>query len=231
MKVAIIGGTGKLGMGLAAQLSKRLEIQIGSRDRSRAQRAAAQIPGATGGEEIEVASSCDSAVLAIPYEAVTRLGALEAALADKLVVSPVVPIRELGGIFYYGLETGSAAEEVARKLGRSRVAAALHTVPSRYFRGAKGAIDVPVASNDKRTYEEAARIVSSIDGIRPLYAGPLSVSSTIERLTPLLLNLAKLNGVKAPTLRFVSREAGALRHDPSGYRSVGKVLMPPTQPV
>ncbi|MDG6898171.1 MAG: NAD(P)-binding domain-containing protein [Nitrososphaerota archaeon] len=204
MKVAIIGGTGKLGMGLAARLSEKLEVQIGSRDRSKAQRAAAQIPGVTGGEEIEVASSCDAAVLAIPYEAVTRLGALEAALADKLVISPVVPIKQVGGIFYYGLENGSAAEEVASKLRRSRIAAALHTVPSRYFKGVKEAIDVPVASNDKRTYEEAARMISSIDGVRPLYAGPLSIASTIEMLTPLLLNLAKLNGVRAPSLKFVS---------------------------
>jgi 8-hydroxy-5-deazaflavin:NADPH oxidoreductase len=204
LKVAIIGGTGRLGMRLAAQLSKKLEVQIGSRERAKAEKAAAGIPGVIGAEELTVASNCDAAVLAIPYQAVAGLGALEAALADKLVISPVVPVKEVDGTFYYGLETGSAAEEVAARLGRSRVAAALHTVPSRFLvKGAKEVIDIPVAADDRRTFEEAVTIISCLDGVRPLYVGPLKVASTIERLTPLLLNLAKLNGLKTPSVRFV----------------------------
>jgi NADPH-dependent F420 reductase len=205
MRIAIIGGTGKLGVGLASQLSKKLEVQIGSRDRAKAEKAAAGIPGVTGGDNLTVASRCDAAVLVIPYQAVAWLGTLEAALADKLVISPVVPMKEVGGTFYYDLERGSAAEEVAAKLSRSRVAAALHTVPSRFFsKGAKEVIDVPVAANDRQTFDETVRVISCLEGVRPLYVGPLTVASSIERLTPLLLNLAKLNGLKAPSVKFVA---------------------------
>lgn len=203
MKLAIIGGTGKLGVRLAGQLSKKLEVQIGSRDRSRAEAAAAGIPGVTGSDELTVAANCDAALLAIPFEAVARMGALAEALAGKLVISPVVPMQESGGLFYYSLDTGSAAEQIAARLGKSRVAAAFHTVPARFFRrGAGDVIDVPVAANDKETYTETASIVSCLEGVRPLYVGPLGVASSIERLTPLLLNLAKLNGTKPLSLKF-----------------------------
>lgn len=203
MKIAIIGGTGRLGTGLAGLLSKNYEVFIGSRDVARAE-AAAKSAGVKGGESHAVAGLCDAAILTIPYEAIAALESFEQALAGKLVISPVVPMRLEGETFYYREEEGSAAQQVASTLKRSRVAAALHTVPSRFLKHPeKLDVDVLVAADDRKTFDETAKIVGSIGRIRPLYAGPLAIASSIERLTPLLLNLAKLNGVKAPSLKIV----------------------------
>ncbi|MDV3277266.1 MAG: NAD(P)-binding domain-containing protein [Nitrososphaerales archaeon] len=205
MKVAIIGGTGKLGMALAAQLSKKHEVLIGSRDKAKAERAARTVPGVRGEDELGAAGACEAAILAIPYAAVGRMGALEPALAGKLVISPVVPMKIEKGTFHYAAESGSAAEEIASLLKRSRVAAALHTVPARFMlESGRGDIDVLIAADDKKTFDEAAAIVGSISGVRPLYGGPLSMASSIERITPLLRNLAKMNGMKIPSIKFVA---------------------------
>ncbi|MDV3293285.1 MAG: NAD(P)-binding domain-containing protein [Nitrososphaerales archaeon] len=203
MKIAIVGGTGKLGTGLAAQLSKKHEVYIGSRDEAKAE-AAAKAAGVKGGESHAVAGLCEAAVLTIPYEAVGPLVSFERELAGKLVISPVVPMRREGGAFYYLEGQGSAAQQVASALKSSRVAAALHTLPARFLKQPeKLNVDVPVAADDKGTFAEAAEIVRSVGGLRPLYSGPLSSASSIERLTPLLLNLAALNGFKTPSVKFV----------------------------
>ncbi len=203
MKIAIIGGTGRLGTGLAGLLSRNYEVFIGSRDVTRAE-AAAKSAGVKGGESHAVAGLCDAAILTIPYEAVASLASFEEALAGKLVISPVVPMRLEGETFYYREVQGSAAQQVASTLKRSRVAAALHTVPSRFLKHPeKLDVDVLVAADDKRTFDEAAKIVGSIGRIRPLYAGPLAIASSIERITPLLNNIARLNGVKTPSVKIV----------------------------
>jgi len=77
-------------------------------------------------------------------------------------------------------------------------------VPSRFLRHPeKLNVDVLIAADEKRTFDETAEIVKCLGSVRPLYAGPLSMASSLERITPLLLNLAKLNGIKTPSVRFV----------------------------
>ncbi len=203
MRIAIIGGTGKLGTGLASLLRKNHELYIGSRDPAKAE-AAAEAAGVKGGESHSVADLCDAAILTIPPEAIESLGSFEKQLSGKLVVSPIVPMREEGGIFYYREGQVSAAQQVASALRSSRVSAALHTVPSRFLKHPeKLDVDVLIAADERRTFEETAEIVKCLGSVRPLYAGPLSTASSLERITPLLLNLAKLNGIRTPSVRFV----------------------------
>lgn len=207
MKIAIIGGTGKMGAALAAQLSKRHEVYIGSRDPAKAERAAAGISGARPGDEMTVSAACDVAILAIPYEAVGRLGTLEEALGGKLVISPVVPMTQKDGLFYYAAREGSAAEEVASRLRKSRVAAALHTLPfASLLDNRLEETDVMVAADSRETFRQAAEVVESLEKVRPIFVGPLSMASSVERLTPLLLNAAKLNGMKTPSVRLIHQE-------------------------
>jgi NADPH-dependent F420 reductase len=204
MKLAIIGGTGKLGTGLASLLREKYEVYIGSRDLAKAE-AAAKAAGVKGGESHSVAALCDAAILTIPYEAVANLGSFEKQLSGKLVISPIVPMKVEGGTFYYLEGQGSAAQQVASVLRSSRVSAALHTVPVRFLnRLEKLDIDVLIAADEKKTFEETAAIVRSLGPVRPVYAGPLSMASSVERITPLLLNLAKLNGMKTPSVKFVT---------------------------
>jgi NADPH-dependent F420 reductase len=207
MKVAIIGGTGRLGKRLAAQLSKQHEVIIGSRDRTKAEVTARRWPGVRGAEELAAAAECEAAILTVPYEAIGRLAALEEALAGKLVISPINPLVLDNEMYRYAAESVSAAEQVAAVLKRSRVAAALHTLPSRFLKDpGREVIDVLIAADDRTVFDEAAALVGCIPGARSLYVGPLSMASSVERITPLLLNLAKLNGTKPLTVRFVTQE-------------------------
>jgi predicted dinucleotide-binding enzyme len=64
--------------------------------------------------------------------------------------------------------------------------------------------DVLVACDNKEDYNVVSRLVTSMDGLRPLYAGPLSMSREIEGLTLVLLNTAKLNGLRRLSVKFVN---------------------------
>jgi predicted dinucleotide-binding enzyme len=71
MRIAVIGGTGDLGRGLAARLSRKYEVIVGSREAARAMKAAEELRKIGGSSIIglsndEAASQCDSAIIAIP---------------------------------------------------------------------------------------------------------------------------------------------------------------------
>ncbi|MDG7007852.1 MAG: NADPH-dependent F420 reductase [Nitrososphaerota archaeon] len=212
MRLAIIGGTGTLGKGLAIRLSAANQVLIGSRSEEKAESAAAEIKAATGrdvqgGSNEDVANSCDAAILAVPsLDDPGFLDALKAPLKGKIVISPIVPMRFENGFLVYSKATGSAAEDVATVLRESRVAAAFHHVPALTMANEDEELgfDVLVACDNKADYEGASAIVGSVKGLRPLYAGPLSVSRALEQLTPILINTARLNNLRRLSVKLVS---------------------------
>jgi len=207
MKVAVIGGTGAMGNALARHLSKDHVVIIGSRDPSRAAATAREIKGASGADYKGAAREADVVVISVPYEAMGQAADLAGEAASKLVMSVINPMKMEEGLLKYGLEKGSAAEELARMLPHSRVATAFNNVPSGFLRDeVVPPVDILVAADSKETYAEAAMVVSSIREMRPMYAGPLSEARLVEAMTPLVLNLARLNGTKALTTRFVTRK-------------------------
>lgn len=209
MKVGIVGGTGELGRGLALRFQSGMVVIVGSRSRERAEQCAESLLGKAkadvrGATDEEAASECDVAILAVPEVDEGFMKRLEGPLSGKLAISPIAPMRRVGRYFEHALPRGSAAEEVARVLGRSRVAAALHVVPAEKLQsGASLSYDVPVAADDRRTYEEAALVVKMVDGLRPLYAGPLACARIVESLAPFLINVGMLNGIRSPSIRLV----------------------------
>jgi NADPH-dependent F420 reductase len=205
LKVAILGGTGAMGKGLARHLSKTNEVIIGSREERRAVEAAKGIEGASGTSYEGASRAADAAIFSIPYSALEEAAPLAEALAGKLAVSVINPMRVEGGVFRFALEEGSAAEELARLLPRSRVAAAFNHVSSLFFDSDTVVpMDIVVASDARSTFEEVAALVKGIPNMRPLYAGPLAEARVIERITPMLLNLAKFNRTGSLTTRFAS---------------------------
>ncbi len=206
MKVAVIGGSGAMGRALARHLSREHDVIIGSRDPSRAAAASAGIQGASGADYRGASRAADTVIFAIPYEAMGLVADLAGELSSKLAISVINPMKMEGGLLRYALKDGSAAEELARILPRSRVATAFNNVPSGFLKDdVVPPVDILVAADSKETYEEAARLVTSIREMRPLYVGPLSEARIVEEITPLVLNLANLNGTKALTTRFVTR--------------------------
>jgi 8-hydroxy-5-deazaflavin:NADPH oxidoreductase len=207
VKVAVIGGTGAMGNALARHLARSYEVIIGSRDASRANAAARGIGGATGSDYKGASRVADVVVFTIPYGAMRVVRDLAGEVSSKLVISAINPMKLEGGLLRYGLKEGSAAEELARVLPRGRVATAFNNVPSGFLKDdVVHPVDILVAADSKETYEEAAKLVSSIREMRPLYVGPLSEARIVEGITPLVLNLSNLNGMKALTTRFVTRK-------------------------
>jgi 8-hydroxy-5-deazaflavin:NADPH oxidoreductase len=203
MKVAVIGGTGKMGAGIARQLANGYDVIIGSRDPARAAQVARGM-GARGAGYEDAARESDLAVLAIPYSSMGTAASLAKELAGKLVISVVNPLTLRGGLLHFALEGGSAAQQLAAMLPGSRVATAFNNVPARLLAGkVVPPMDILVAADTRETFEEAAKVVSSIPNLRPLHVGPLSEAEAVERITAVLANLAKLNGTKSLAARFV----------------------------
>jgi NADPH-dependent F420 reductase len=210
-KIAVLGGTGDLGFGLAVRLSKAYSVAIGSRDPDRAAAAAAKGTAMSrvrieAKANEEAARWCDTAILAVPeLPSPDFLASLAPSLMEKLVISPIVPMVVTNGIFSVALNADSAAERVSRALPGSRVAAAFHTVPAPKLAqlDEELAYDVLVTADTREVYAEAAAVVSSVGKLRPLYAGPLSATRLVEAITPALLNASKLNGLKSPSIRLV----------------------------
>ena len=105
MKIAIIGGTGNLGFGLAVRLAKAYDVTIGSRDLLRATEAAA-MAGAIARARVEAKANqdatrgCDIAILAVPdLPPASLLESLAPNLEGKLVISPIVPMLLKDGVF------------------------------------------------------------------------------------------------------------------------------------
>ncbi len=196
-----------MGAGLAQQLAKSHKVIIASRDPAKAEEAAAKISGVKGTDYMTAATECEVAIIALPYSAIGSVGPLAGPLAGKLVISIINPLQLEGGILVYGLQSGSAAQELAAKLPNSHVATAFNNIPAGFFKKQEMIrVDVLVAADSAQTFEEAASLVRSIPNLRPLHAGPLSEAEAVERITPVVLNLAKINGTGSLTTRFVSQK-------------------------
>jgi len=206
VKIAIIGGTGTMGRALGKRLSKSHEVIIGSRDPAKARAMAATIEGAKGSDYSTAASECDVAIVAIPFSAVESQELPGAELSGKLVISVINPMKFERGLFYYGLEKGSAAEILSARLPKSRVATAFNNISPEFLTKTEvPSLDVMVAADSEEIFYEVARIVNSVPNLRPLYAGPLSEAQAVERVTPLMLNLARKNRTGNLATRFVSQ--------------------------
>jgi NADPH-dependent F420 reductase len=154
----------------------------------------------------EATRACDIAILAVPdLPPADVLASLAPNLSNKLVISPIVPKVVKDGIFSVSPSTESAAERVAGALPAARVARDFQTVPAPMLTRLDAELDydVLVAAETREIFEEAVPVVSSVGKLRPLYAGPLVVSRMIEAITPALLNVGKLNKLKAPSLKLV----------------------------
>ena len=207
MKVAVLGGTGDMGSAVAKRLAKSNTVVIGSRDAARAEEAAHGIEGASGDDYDGASRDCEVAIVAVPFSATDVMGSLSEALAGKLVVSMVNPLKMEGSLLRFALETGSAAERIAAMLPKSGVSTAFNNLPSGMLEGDSPVeADVLVAASSKEAYDKTAALVRSVRNLRPLYAGPLSQAQIVERITPLVLNLAKLNATPSLAPRFVSRK-------------------------
>jgi 8-hydroxy-5-deazaflavin:NADPH oxidoreductase len=204
MKVAIIGGTGKLGLGFAVRLSDTShEVMIGSRDAAKAKDAAATVgEKIRSGTNAEAAAWCDLAVVSVPYQSHTALlTPLKQDLQGKMILDATVPI-DPSNLLQTRTESGtSAAEETSSIVGGAEVFAAFQTISHRLLRNPEARDhDVLVGGPDGRK-SEIIEFIRSMN-LHPVDAGPLAIAPQLERMTLLLLSINKANKVKESGIKI-----------------------------
>lgn len=216
MKIAILGGTGRIGEGLACRWAQRHEIYIGSRDVGKAKNAACgyscqltdrgiecRIDGASNKEAMEKA---DIAVLSVPYEAAFELiECLRPVLKNQIVISLVVPMKKNKWFEYTPPEEGCAALHIQHLIPEVKVVSAYHNLSYRKLcdLGLEIEGDVVICGDDTDAKQVVMNLTREIRSVRPLDGGPLSESHIIESLTPFLINMATRNGLSDLGVKFV----------------------------
>ena len=215
--IAILGGTGPEGSGLAYRWARAGEqIVIGSRDAQRAVETAKQLRERIGGnarvegaENAAAAARGDVVVLTVPFSG-------HAALLKQLkpvwkpgtiVIDTTVPLAaEVGDTAtrMLGVWQGSAAEQARELLPPSvSVAAAFQNLgASRLASDEPVDCDVLVCSDDEKAKQVAMELAGKIPGARALNGGKLENARIVESITSLLIGLNIRYKVHGAGIRF-----------------------------
>jgi len=208
--IAIIGGTGDLGSGLAGRWAKAgYPVVLGSRAKDKAVAAAQEMAVAGGAairgdDNLGAARAADVVVIAVPYsnhDAI--LNELKPALAGKIVVDAVVPLKPPKVSTVQLPEEGSAAAIAQRILGdTARLVSAFHNVGAAKLRG-EGSIecDVLVCGDDKEA-RDAVIALADAAGTRGVDGGALANSVAAEALTSLLIGINRRYKVSNAGIRI-----------------------------
>jgi len=201
--IAVLGGTGPEGFGLALRWAQAGEtVIIGSRDAQRARDAADKIKQRTpranvsGDDNTTACGAADLLVLTIPFEGhAALLKRLKPAIRPgSIVVDTTVPLAaSVGGraTRTLGVWQGSAAQETAELVPKGiSVVAAFHNVGAALL-SADGPVDcdVIVCSDDPNASQIVRNLAKKIPGVRALDGGKLENARIVEQITALLIGL------------------------------------------
>ncbi len=207
-KIAVIGGTGDLGFGLALRWATAgMHVFIGSRDRAKAEDAARRVRetvkangttmiSVSGLENLQAAAQASIVVLAVPFSAQAGiLKNIKGSLQGAILVDTTVPLAAtVGGKAsrMLGVWQGSAAAQ-ARELTPAGISvlSAFHNVSAEVLQdlSATPDCDILVCGDDENAKKTFFPLVKSIPGLRPVDAGPLEMSRIVESITALLISL------------------------------------------
>ncbi len=221
MDIAILGGTGDIGEGLALRLAAdtRHDILIGSRDTEKAETKAEEYTTeldsrgldreVTGFENVAAAERADVVVLAVPpYHVGDTVEAVADALDDgDILVSPATGMkRDDDGFHYHKPGAGSVTQIVAGAAPDDvAVVGAFHNLAAARLANldAELGIDTLVIGDDEDAKGIVTDIAEGIDGLRALDAGGVANAPEIEAVTPLLINVGSNNeGLHDLGIRF-----------------------------
>ena len=202
--IAVIGGTGPAGAGLALRFVRAGEkVIIGSRHAARAQQAAERIRQRVGPQAqvsgLENSAACaasDLLVLTVPFEGQAELlKQLKAAIRPgSILIDATVPLAaSVGGraTRTLGVWQGSAAQQTAELVPKGvSVVGAFHNVSADVLNGDEDVdCDVIVCSDDAAATQIALELAAKIPGIRAIDGGKLENVRIVEQITALLIGL------------------------------------------
>ncbi len=202
--IAILGGTGPAGMGLALRFARAGEsVIIGSRDEKRAQKAASdlqlKIRGQARVSGMENSAACAATnllVLTVPFEGQAGLlKQLKPSIApESILIDATVPLAAaVGGRASrpLGVWQGSAAQQAAELVPKGvRVVAAFHNLSAELLNGDDGLdCDVIVCGDDSEAAQLTRELAAKIPGVRAVDGGRLENARIVEHITALLIGL------------------------------------------
>lgn len=214
MDVAIVGGTGAEGRGIALRLaSAGHRVVIGSRDAARAAESAASVGATVGRGDAATGLANDAAAAAADVVFLTVPFVAQAEICRAIVCDATSPLATaIGGKPWETLRPwhGSAAEQAAALLGeRVRVVAAFHTIAA----GALAALDTPIDSDvlvcgdDADAKAVVGGLIDAIAGLRWVDCGTLAQARIAEQLTALLISVNRAYRVHGAGFRVTGRDA------------------------
>ena len=201
--LAILGGTGDLGTGLARRwVQAGYKVIIGSRNLEKAEAAAKDLISimklrGVGDYQVEAminlkaANAADIAILTVPFD--HHAGTLESvkgALSGKILIDVTVPLVPPKVARVQLPKEGSAGEIAQAILGDEvMVVSAFQNVAAHHLQEGKGIrCDVLVSGNDKNAREQVIRLVEAA-GMKGYHAGLISNAAAAEAMTSVLINL------------------------------------------
>lgn len=208
MQVALLGGTGDIGEGLALRWAFHADhtILVGSRDAERARESAAAYEDTLrergvgtdilGFENVDAAEQASVVVCSVPaYHLVDTIESVADALAaGDVLVTPAVGLkRDDDGVHYNRPGAGSVTALAADAAPAGvAVVGAFHNLPAGRLADVDRdlALDTPVVGDDAAVVGTVISLAEEIDGLRAFHAGPIANAAEVEALTPLLINLS-----------------------------------------
>lgn len=204
LTIAVLGGTGKVGKGLAYRWAKTgYQVLIGSRSSERAVTAASEImellegsSSVVGATNLEAAQQADIVVLTVPYSAHREtLESVKDALKGKLLIDATVPLVRPKITKVQMPAAGSAAQEAKEILGEDvQVTAAFQNISHELLFDEEDInSDVLVTGTGKEARNETLTLVEAA-GLTGWDAGPIENSVVLEGLASVLININKRYG-------------------------------------
>lgn len=217
MKISLVGGSGSCGSGFAVRWAGKHEIIIGSRDPEKAALSAKRIREYLGEYDVQAnvrgtynqsaIKEGEVIVLAVPPRFIRSVTKdLSDCYTDQIVVSPIVPMGRSDYFDYRPPAEGCAALQVASLLPSTvKMITAFHTVSYASLQDINKILkgDVIICGDSEEAKTVVSDLVREIRYLRPLDGGPLSASCQVEALTPLLLNIARLNDMSNVGIQIV----------------------------
>ena len=201
-KVAIVGGTGDLGFGLALRWARAgVSLVIGSRESAKAEEAAGRIRERITGAKVSGAPNADATaqagivVVTVPFAAQAgTLNGIKKTFTSGILVDTTVPLAAaVGGraTRVLGVWEGSCAQAAQALLPGVRVISAFHNVSAELLHDldATPDCDIFLCGDDADAKQKLASLVNLLPGLRALDAGGLEMSRICESMTALLISL------------------------------------------
>jgi len=210
MHIALLGGTGDVGEGLALRWAYHTDhdVLVGSREAGRAAEKAEEYEAElssrgldrdiAGFENAEAASRADVVVVAVPpWHVGDTVEAVADALGEAILVSPAVGMNHDGAGAHYapppaGSVTALAAEAAPEGVP---VVGAFHNLSADRLANLDVDLDLDtlVVGDDPDAKETVRALAEGIEGLRALDAGPIANAPEVESVTPLVINVARHN--------------------------------------